>query len=101
MIKRFFTLIFGDWGLWVCSVVSMVLSAIIFPLFMAQLGGGLIKTALAILLGIFAVGFYASSFLSSLILSIRAGVSKKWWLMSLSLLVVVADIVLLLLNLIS
>lgn len=99
MIKKFLTVIFGDWGLLVCSAISMVLGAILFPLFMSQLGGGIIKTALAILLGIFTVGFYASSFLTSLVLSIRSGLSKKWVLMSLSLLVIVADAVILIINL--
>lgn len=100
MIKKFFTLLFGDWGLLIASTITAVLSAILFPLFMAQLGGGIIKTAMAIFLGIFAVGFYASSFLSAFTLTIRSGRAKKWLLMSLALLVVVADIVILIVNII-
>ena len=100
-MRRFFQLLFGDWGLLVSSIITCVLSGLLFPLFMAQvLGTGIINTALAVLLGIFAVGFYASSALSSLILSIRSGISKKWVLLTFSLLVVVADIVILIINLV-
>ena len=100
-MKRFLTLLFGDWGLLICSAITCVLSGVLFPLFMTQVhGSGVLSLILAILIGIFAVGFYASSALSSAALSIRSGISKKWVLMALGLVVFVADVIILILNLV-
>ena len=100
-MKRFLQILFGDWGLVISSIITCVLSAVLFPLFMFQIKSTeVISTFLALLIGIFVVGFYGSSTLSAIILSIRSGLNKRWFLFILALLVVIADVVVLIINLV-
>lgn len=102
MIKRFFQLIFGDWGMLITSALTGIVSALLFPVFMTQLNGEnpILSLFLAIFIGIFTFSFYVSSAISSIILTIRSGISRKWFLFALSLIVLIADVVILIINLV-
>ena len=100
-MKRFLTLIFGDVGLVITSVILTVLSAFLFPPFMAYIRSKeTMSTFLAILLGVITVCFYASSSVSAIIVSFRSGINKKWVVFVLSLAVLIANVVILIINLV-
>lgn len=101
MIKRFFELLFGDVGMLISSSITCLLSAILFPLFLQQIGTtGIIQMFLVIFLGIFTVGFYASSAISSIFLIVRTGIAKRWVLFALSWVVFIVDAIILILVLV-
>ena len=96
MLKRILGLIFGDFGLVVQAALTSVVSWFVFPTFLQVLNTNhIFTTFVSILVGILAVGFLASSILTSLTIFIRSIIKKRWVLLALSIIVMLSNIALL------
>lgn len=77
---NFFAILFGDVGTIVISIVTMLLSFILFPIFMQVVYSDMIfHGLLAFLMGIFAIGFLISSLGSCVALIIKGAFKKIKW----------------------
>lgn len=101
-MKKLLSVLFGKIGLLICGVLMSVVSWFLFPIFIQILKGGHSLSSIIGWLFVcpFAVGFYLSAISSSLTLFAKGIKDKQWWWIVLSIVVVLFDISILIVNLV-
>ena len=101
-MKKIFTVLFGDLGLFISATIMTIASWFLIPLFVEIVRGGHALSSLVgyILVCPFSIGFFLSSLMSATSLFVKGLKNKNWILSGLGVVVFAFDIVIIVISLV-